>query len=220
MTRSTWIVLALGGVAIGAALWWPAAPDDGASDRVQPPMDSATPRAEPWQSKSLDASRYQDVIDYNIFRSDRAALARRAEVQRSPPVVDVAVPLAETPKDPDEDYILVGVVLRGPQREAFIEDRRRREVVRVVVPGDFSAGRLEAIDTSGVVYRVNGEDRQIHVGSNFVGVVVAMTPTAERPRPQARRAPRNGPEDEYADPRFGDRPSPEDIERFRRRQRN
>ena len=208
-----------------ACAGWGVAQDGGgeASDSVSPsPQGEAS---EAWQPEPIDAEHYRDIVDYNIFRSDRAALARRVEAQRNPPppVTEVAAPAVEVPADPDAELVLVGVVLRSPEKLAFVEDRARGVVLRVAVPGEFSAGRLEAIDAAGVVYRIDGKDRPIAVGANFLGEGMELEPVPERaaPTPRPERIDEAGSDSDNAERSPRGRPSPEDIERFRRqRQRN
>lgn len=144
----------------------------------------STEASEAWKPKPVSDARYRDIVDYNIFRSDRAALARKVNEKRNPkPVLAVAeAPVEAEPKDPDAAYVLVGIVLRGPQQQAFIEDREQGEILRVDVPGDFSAGRLESINTESVVYRVHGENRAISVGANFLNEMTDLAPVEERSR--------------------------------------
>ena len=110
-----------------ACAGWGVAQDGGgeASDSVS--LSPQGEASEAWQPEPIDAERYRDIVDYNIFRSDRAALARRVEAQRNPPppVTEVAAPAVEVPVDPDAELVLVGVVLRSPEQLAFVEDRAR-----------------------------------------------------------------------------------------------
>ncbi|MEL7087036.1 MAG: hypothetical protein AAGL98_01110 [Planctomycetota bacterium] len=187
-----------------------AAPD---AEQTTPPLE-----ARAWQPKPVNPTRYRDIVDFNIFLSDRNALAREAAERLPQPVVaEVEAPVETVAADPDAEFVLVGVVLHGSQRQAFIEDRRRGEVRRVPVPGDFSAGRLESIRTAGVTYRIDGEDRPIAVGENFLGTPMAIAPVAERPQPEEFDEFEDIEEsnEDYAE-RFGRRPTPEDIERIRR----
>lgn len=226
--KRPWTLFSLSTIAAAALAWsWTisAQPDGGDVPSAEPAAASASSaeEAKAWRPRPVDAAAYRDIVDFNIFRSDRAALAQKAAAKRNPqPVVsEIEAPVEVVPTDPDADFVLVGVVLRGPQQQAFIEDRRQGEVVRIAVPGEFSAGRLTSIDTAGVVYRIDGEDRVVSVGSNFVGESTAIAPVAARPQPVVRRPEREESEEDNAQQPSRGRPTPEEIERFRRqRQRN
>lgn len=172
-----------------------------------------------WQPDERDPDDYRDIVDYNIFKSDREAIARRVERQRNPePPPTRIVEAPPPPKHPDFDYILVGVTLRGDERIAYIENRREAgQVTQVVVPGDFSEGRLVAIDHLGVIYQTDDQPHRIDVGQNLKGEGVASQlpskidvptpePTAETPQAQ---------EQDRGEERR--RFSPEDFQRFRER---
>jgi hypothetical protein len=132
-----------------------------------------------WSPKVPPREHYRDILDFNIFEADRAALVREVERQRQPIEAPSEAPPPPT-RDPDADYVLVGVALRGDQQRVFIEDGNEGGgVVTVEVPGDFSAGRITAVDAGGAVYRIEGEDRPIAVGHNLQGQPAERSPTAE-----------------------------------------
>ena len=193
-----------------------------AQDADAPTDGPAAADDQSWKPDTPQREYYRDIVDYNIFQADRAAIARRVEADRNPPPPEPRDnPPPPPPKHPDFDRVLVGVTLRGEETLAFIEDRRdENRVTSVVVPGDYAEGRLVSIDPAGVVYRVDGEDRRIDVGSNLRGEAIAMTPTVPRERSEAPAAEPRAEEPPARSNREGGRDfGNRDFSRFRERGR-
>ncbi|XAM00281.1 hypothetical protein OT109_02610 [Phycisphaeraceae bacterium D3-23] len=147
-----------------------------------------TPADNTWQPPEIEQGRYDDIVAYNIFQPDRAALAAEAQRQPEPDLPDDPEPIEPVvelpPPDPDASLVLVGVSIHGPVATAHIEDRTTGDIIVLNETGPFSEGRIEAITVQGITYIVGETSRSIGIGQALTG---------ETPEPQSpSTTPRTG----------------------------
>lgn len=136
--------------------------------------DNAKPKGA-WQPPTEDRAAYRDIVDLNIFRSDRRRLAENVERERNPPTPrdttsrePVKVTEA-TPKDPDASWRLSGISHDPDGAIAYIEHTETGELARIEAEDDFSAGRISTIGYETLVYTVDATPRTIRVGETLLG---------------------------------------------------
>lgn len=140
---------------------------------AQTPDDA--PRRGAWQPADEDRSAYRDIIDFNIFRSDRRRLAEKVDRDRNPPPPKSTTPREtvdkdpEAPRDPDADWRVAGITHSPEGPVVFMENTASAESVRLDGPGAFASGEITDIGYDKVVYAVHSESRAINVGQTLLG---------------------------------------------------
>ncbi|MFI4859628.1 MAG: hypothetical protein ACIAXF_02985 [Phycisphaerales bacterium JB063] len=181
--KPLWVFAVLGGAAASLAYAQPAGEETATAD---------TP-ANTWQPPEIEAGRYDDIVAYNIFQPDRAALAAEAQRQPEPVIPDEPEPIEPVvelpPPDPDASLVLVGVSIHGSVATAHIEDRASGEIIVLNEAGPFSEGKIEAITMHGLTYVVAGETRHIKISQTLTG----ETPQAQSPAARPIRPAGNTP---------------------------
>ena len=134
----------------------------------------ASPPPSRWTPQQIERDRYDDIVAYNIFHADRAALAAQAQRQPEPTEnigdTEPIEPVVEfTPPDPDALLVLVGVSIHGPVATAHIENLATGDVICLIETGPFSQGEIQAITIQGLTYRVDGNTRHIDIGQALTG---------------------------------------------------
>ena len=131
-----------------------------------------TPRGA-WVPVDEERSTYRDIVDYNIFRADRSAIANKVDRDRNPPKPTDPKPVVEkpvqAPADPDASWLLVGLSHDKDGPVAYIENAKTGENLRLNGPAEFSKGEVTAVGYDAVSYEIQGQQRIIRVGQNFVG---------------------------------------------------
>lgn len=131
-----------------------------------------------WQPPQEDRSAYREIIDLNIFRSDRKQLANKAERDRNPTKprepdktepVRVVEKAPANPANPDALLRLTGIGHTAQGVVAFIEHTESGELSSLTGPNAFSQGQVTDIGYRSVVYVVDGQRREINIGETFVG---------------------------------------------------
>lgn len=136
--------------------------------------DSDQPKGA-WQPPDEDRAAYRDIIDFNIFRSDRRRIAEDVDRQRNPPTPRDTTPTEavaaseEKPKDPDASWRLSGISHDADGSIAYIEHTETGELARVMGEDDFSAGRISTIGYDALVYTIDDTKRVIRVGETLLG---------------------------------------------------
>jgi hypothetical protein len=136
--------------------------------------DEAKPEGA-WQPPEQDRAAYRDIIDFNIFRSDRRRIAENVDRQRNPPTPRDTTPretvevVEETPKDPDASWRLSGISHDADGAVAYIEHIETGELAKINGEADFSAGRISTIGLESLVYTVDDTQRTVNVGETLLG---------------------------------------------------
>lgn len=145
-----------------------------------------------WQPPEVDRSAYRDIVDFNIFRSDRKRLADQADRDRNPPPSETSEPapvqeIEKTPPNPDSLLRLTGIAHTPQGVVAFIEHTTSGELSRLTGPERFAQGEVTDIGLRSVLYVVADEQREINIGETFVGerVVPAGYPVAGTDNPSS-----------------------------------
>lgn len=149
---------------------------------------SESPRASrQWTPREESRERFRDIVDFNIFMSDRAGISARVEREREPVVETPDDPpprlIESPPPDPDATRVLIGIAISGQSARVFIEDRATGEVDEITELGDYSAGQITAFHPAHIVYEVDGEPRTIRMGQTLLGETPA--PPADTPSSSA-----------------------------------
>ena len=134
-----------------------------------------------WTPPQEDISDYRDIVDYNIFRSDRTAIARKIDQQRNPPKPTEPRPIVTTPvtpSNPDASWLLVGLSHDSDGEIAYIENAESGEMLRLMGPAAFSQGEVTEIGFDAVVYKIDEQQRIIRIGQNFLGAKAEPRPDA------------------------------------------
>ncbi len=134
------------------------------------------PRRGAWQPPEEDRSAYRDIVDFNIFRSDRSRLAQQAGRERDPsepsgpgdpePTEPVR---GDAPPSPDSFLRFAGTGHDPDGAVAFIENTKTGEMTRIDGPTVFSLGEITAIGYDAILYVVDGEQRKVLVGQTLLG---------------------------------------------------
>lgn len=199
--RSRWLIW---GIALALPVGLVA--QERAADRQADAPTSNKPKA--WKPDTDDREDFREIVELNIFRPDRAALAGQQDRERNPPPVVVRPdttpePAPIIPTDPDRSLVLVGMSIRGGTCYAFIENRTTGQTARVAVPGDYAKGSLSAGDVDGLTYTLDdgGEQRQLRLGQTFTGEVADRgSSIASRPAPGTTTPGTTTPDSPSADP--------------------
>ena len=126
-----------------------------------------------WQPKQIDVEQYRSVIEGNMFTPGskrRAAQVRQQTIERAaaPAATPEPRPTAP-PRDPDQDFVVVGVSIHAGHGIAFIEDRNQNKVIRVEQGGQVAQGQITQITLDGVTYVVGDEQREIALQQSLAG---------------------------------------------------
>jgi hypothetical protein len=103
----------------------------------------------PWE-------QYKGLVENNIFSKARGAPQARA--RSSEPTA---------PPNPERFMLLRGVVRRGDEYVAMIEDMRNGEVLNLTSGDAVLDGRLETVTLDGVVYVRDDTKLELAIGDNF-----------------------------------------------------
>lgn len=127
-----------------------------------------------WQPPDEDRSAFRDIIDFNIFRSDRRRLADDVDRKRNPPPPRDTTPTQvvedpEEPKDPDASWRLCGISHDADGSTAYLEHTETGELAKIMGEDDFSAGRISELGYETLVYTVDETRRVIYVGETLLG---------------------------------------------------
>eukprot|EP00752_Nemacystus_decipiens_P014029 g12465.t1 len=126
-----------------------------------------------WQPPNDDQSAYRDIVDFNIFRSDRSKLTAQVERDRNPveppkrtePTHTVEKP----PPNPDAAWRLAGISHDKNGAVAYIENTGSGELARVEGAADFSLGKITTIGYDSIIYVIDENPRVVQVGQTLVG---------------------------------------------------
>lgn len=94
---------------------------------------------------------------------------------------------------PEASFILRGIAQIDDHFTALFEDAAGKNAVEAGIGDPVAAGRVKAIDLDEVEYESAGKSRQISVGQNLKGEVVAPIP-ASKPAAPPGNGPGNGPD--------------------------
>ena len=131
------------------------------------------PRKGAWQPPDEDQSAYRDIVDFNIFRSDRSKLAAQVERDRNPPELRERVEPTRTeeepPPNPDAVWRLSGISHDKNGAVAYIENTGSGELSRIEGAADFSLGKITTIGYDSVIYVIDDKPRVVRVGETLAG---------------------------------------------------
>jgi len=145
---------------------------------------ASAPSSAPAGTRSVSFDDYRIIVTRNIFARNRYMPTQGAPVSR--PTVS---------QERENSLVLTGVAAQGKVREAFFEDNRSGETLRVPVGSAFSAGTIVSVSFDGVVYRTGGVTRKITVGESLAGVPAGLYVPGASSQPVAAAAsePAGGP---------------------------
>ena len=118
-----------------------------------PPTAAASERPQTY------AERYAVLSERNIFLRDRA---RPAPVQRTSTT-------QQSPRAPEQSFVLTGVVAEDGEFRAYVEDRGHGGMLRLSVGDAIARGRIVDIDIDAVAYESNGQMNWVNIGSDLTG---------------------------------------------------
>ena len=105
---------------------------------------------------------YKVVVERNIFSRDRGRAGERA-----------ATAAPQAPPRPERYIVLTGVVQRGEELIAFLENTRTGTTSRARIGDAVAQGRLANITLDYVDYESEGQTARIEIGKNLEGGVSA-----------------------------------------------
>lgn len=138
--------------------------------------DEKAPKKGAWLPPEEDREAYRDIVDFNIFRSDRGAVTRAVDLDRNPPEPREPTrrPTERTvdrpPPNPDASWRLTGI--SHDERSgavAYIEHTSTGKLSRIEGPKAFSQGEITAIGYDAIVYVVETDQRVVQIGETLVG---------------------------------------------------
>lgn len=140
---------------------------------------------EAWKPRTLDRAAYRDIVDYNIFRSDRQRLADAVDRNRNPQPPSVrpthTEPVrAEDPPHPDSYWRLTGITHDAEGPAAYLENTKTNKLTVLRGPAEVGTGEITSIGYEKVVYVSEGEQRAIAVGYTLLGERVRPTDSGTR----------------------------------------
>lgn len=113
--------------------------------------------------------RYRVLSDRNIFvRNRQSSQVIRPELQPTINPVDSA----------DQYLVLTGIVQKGLETIAFIEDTRSRKTIKVAPGNQIGNGKLIKITLDNVEYECEGQIIRIGIGSTLMGSAVSRERTS------------------------------------------
>ena len=148
------------------------------------PSAVSAPSSAPAAGRGVSFDDFRIIVTRNIFARNRYMPTQGVPFVRP------------TVSQERENYlVLTGVAAQGIVREAFFEDNRSGETLRVPVGSAFSAGTIVSVSFDGVVYRTGGVTRKITVGESLAGVPAGLYVPGASSQPVAAAAsePAGGP---------------------------
>lgn len=138
--------------------------DEGGADK---------PRRGAWQPPEEDQSAYRDIVDFNIFRSDRSKLAAQVERERSPAQPRERSEPTRTeekpPPNPDAAWRLTGISHDKNGTVAYIENTGSGELALIEGAAEFSLGTITTIGYDSLIYVTDDQPRVVRIGETLAG---------------------------------------------------
>ncbi|MEM6750905.1 MAG: hypothetical protein AAF612_10585 [Planctomycetota bacterium] len=168
LRRDRWFALATASLSLAAATVF-------AQDA---PPDTPTPTV--WTPPELAQSLVDEVARGRLFMDRPPLPPPRPEPERDEAAAgDRPPPPPPPPRDPDEDLFLRGVLIIEGEATAFFEDVEAGEVLTRRAGEPLGRGLIEAVDTAGVDYRVDGLLRTVPLRANLASGLVADEPATD-----------------------------------------
>jgi hypothetical protein len=129
----------------------------------------ATPTSAPSGGRTASWDSYRLILSRNIFARDRQAASFPSRFPRE-----------FAPRTGDQNLVLRGTVLQGPDRLAFFEDVRTEDCTEAAVGQAIGGGTLTWVGLDSVEYRAAaGPVRQIQIGEDLSGQPAASVASSQ-----------------------------------------
>ena len=148
-----------------------AAPTQREAPAEEPPRQQ--PGAQPQQNPAPAPARstrmedrYPVLLERSIFAKSGAA--RAAE---RPPATSTAP--AVKPLSPEQTIVFIGVLAQDHEYVAFAENRSNNQLMILRTGDDVAGGKVVGITLDTMAYGAGGAIKEVHLGQNLAGEVVA-----------------------------------------------
>ena len=144
-----------------------AAPAQRQGQNSQPPEDQSrqNPSTSPARTTRME-DQYKLLLERSIFARSGAARAVESTTTRSTaPVVK--------PLSPEQTIVFIGVLAQDHEYVAFAENRSNNQLMILRTGDDVAKGKVVGITLDTMAYGAAGAIKEVHLGQNLAGEVVA-----------------------------------------------
>jgi hypothetical protein len=122
------------------------------------------------------AARLEDEYKVLLERSIFARSGTAAAVARPPSTTSTAP--AAPQLSPEQAVVFIGVIAQDEEYVAFAENQVTRQIMVLRNGDDVARGKVVAITLDSIAYGTGGAIKEIHLGQNLAGEVVASSFTS------------------------------------------
>jgi hypothetical protein len=122
------------------------------------------PAAERPASRESFRDRYAFITEHNIFLRTRSRPPASRPVRVAPP------------RQPEQAYVLRGVVHENGEYHAYVENLDTRGMLRLRLGDVVARGRITEIAIDGIDYEQSGQRAWVEVGKSLSGGEIIATP--------------------------------------------